>query len=419
MRADSWGRYPRVRQTVRALRWRTDPVETGAAPVLPRGQGRSYGDACLNEGGVLLCTESLDRLIAFDPSSGVLRCEAGVTLGAILDWAVRRGFFLPVLPGTKHVSVGGAIANDIHGKNHHVAGTFGRHVARLELVRSDGSRNVLTPGVPVFDATVGGLGLTGLVTWAEIRLKRVPGPCIWTEAIPFDDLSRFAALTAESDLGWEYTVAWIDSLAAKPGRGIFLRGRHAPGLVKAPSRRVRVPIDFPAFALNRASIKAFNAVYRLLTRPGAKRTHYDPFFFPLDSIESWNRIYGRRGFFQFQCVVPLLDTIESLLARISRSGCGSFLSVLKTFGALPSPGMLSFPRPGFTLALDFAHRGPKTLALLAGLEREVRAAGGALYPAKDALMSRETFAAGAPRLADFAPHVDPAFSSSFWRRVSA
>ena len=419
MTMESWGRYPRARQTLRALRWRSDTPDFTQTPLLPRGQGRSYGDSCLNDGGVLLGTAALDRLIDFDAATGVLRCESGVTLGAILEWAVPRGFFLPVLPGTRHVSVGGAIANDIHGKNHHVAGTFGRHVQRLELVRSDGSRQTLTPADPLFRATVAGLGLTGLVTWAEINLRPVPGPCLQTEAVPFETLARFEELTAESDSLWEYTVAWIDSLSAKPGRGIFLRGRHAEGKLRGPSRRLRVPIDLPAFALNRATVSAFNRGYRMVTRPGTKLSHYQPFFFPLDSVEQWNRIYGARGFFQFQCVVPRLTTISTLLQRISASGAGSFLSVLKTFRAVESPGMLSFPRPGFTLALDFANRGPHTVALLAALEREVREAGGALYPAKDAVMSRETFAQSAPRLAEFTPHIDPAFSSSFWRRVAA
>jgi FAD/FMN-containing dehydrogenase len=419
MTMESWGRYPRVRQTVSTVRWRSDPLDSAGMPLLPRGQGRSYGDSCLNEGGVLLSTAALDRFIAFDAQSGILRCEAGLTLGSILEWSVPRGFFLPVVPGTKHVSIGGAIANDIHGKNHHVAGTFGRHVARLELLRSDGTRRVLGPEDPLFQATIGGLGLTGLVTWAEVRLRPVPGPCIWTEAVPFDDLARFEELTAESDASWEYTVAWIDSLARRPGRGIFLRGRHAPGAKRGPARRLRVPIDLPGFALNRTTVRAFNATYRLATRPGTRLVHYDPFFFPLDGVEQWNRMYGRRGFFQFQCVVPRLQTIARLLERIAAAGAGSFLTVLKTFGALRSPGMLSFPRPGFTLAIDFANRGPGTLALLSDLEREVCDADGALYPAKDAIMSRAAFARGAQRAAEFASYVDPAFSSSFWRRVYA
>jgi FAD/FMN-containing dehydrogenase len=407
-----------VQQQVQPLTWRDEALSFARRPVLPRGQGRSYGDSCLNEGGVLLSTRALDRFISFDEETGLLRCESGVTLGAILDVVVPRGFFLPVLPGTKHVSVGGAIANDIHGKNHHRAGTFGCHVRRLELLRSDGTRRVLSPGDALFAATIGGLGLTGLITWAEVQLKRVPGPCIRTEAVPFASLDEFVQLTRDSDAAWEYTVAWIDSLS-RAGRGVFLRGEHAAGTARRPSKRLRVPIDFPAFTLNRYTVSAFNRVYRWATRPGARVVHYDPFFFPLDSVENWNRIYGRPGFFQFQCLVPRIATIESLLTRVAQVGSASFLSVLKTFGDAPSPGMLSFPRKGFTLTLDFANRGPETFALLEELEREVRDAGGALYAAKDARMSRATFLASAPRLAEFEPHVDPAFSSSFWRRVSA
>ena len=416
---ESWGRYPRATQTVQTMRWRSDVPRFGAAKVLPRGQGRSYGDSCLNDGGVLISTAGLDRFIFLDEAGGTLRCEAGVTFEAILDLIVPRGFFLPVVPGTKLVSVGGAIANDIHGKNHHRAGTFGRHVRALELLRSDGSRRVLGPPDPLFAATVGGLGLTGIVTWAEIQLIRVPGPCLRTEAIPFADLDAFLALTRESDGSWDYTVSWIDCLSPKPGRGVFLRGAHAEGAARAPSRRLRVPLDFPAFVLNRHTVRAFNRLYRLATRPGTRLSHYDPFFFPLDSVQGWNRIYGRPGFFQFQCVVPEIGTIGSLLQKVARAGTGSFLSVLKTFGDLPSPGLLSFPRKGFTLALDFPNRGAATLALLDDLEREVRAAGGALYPAKDARMSRETFVHGSPRLDQFLPFLDPAFSSSFWRRVTA
>jgi FAD/FMN-containing dehydrogenase len=407
-----------VQQDVQPLTWRDEPPSFERRPVLPRGQGRSYGDSCLNEGGVLLTTRALDRFISFDEETGLLRCEAGVTLGAILDVVVPRGFFVPVLPGTKHVSVGGAIANDIHGKNHHRAGTFGCHVRRLELMRSDGSRRILAPGDTLFSATVGGLGLTGIVTWAEVQLRRVPGPGIRTEAVPFSSLDEFVQLTRDSDAHWEYTVAWIDSVSSAP-RGVFLRGEHAEGSARRSARRLRVPLDFPAFTLNRYTVRAFNNAYRWATRPGTRLVHYDPFFFPLDSVENWNRIYGRPGFFQFQCVVPEMATIESLLTRVARAGSGSFLSVLKTFGDVPSPGMLSFPRKGYTLALDFANRGAATFALLGELEREVRESGGALYPAKDARMSRATFLASAPRLAEFEPHVDPAFSSSFWRRVSA
>ena len=416
---ESWGRTPLARQLVQPLRWRSEAPSFAQRPVLPRGQGRSYGDSCLNDGGVLLTTAALDHLIAFDAQTGVLRCEAGVTLGSLLEVAVPRGWFLPVLPGTQHVSVGGAIANDIHGKNHHQQGTFGRHLRRLELLRSDGSRVETAPGEARFAATVGGLGLTGLVTWAELQLRPVSGPRLQSEALHFRDLDEYLDLSRESDARCEYTVAWIDCLARKPGRGIFFRGDHVAGDVRPPARRPQVPFDFPSFALNAFTVRAFNLGVRIATRPGIKSVHYARFFFPLDAVPRWNRIYGKRGFFQFQCVVPETGAVRKILQRVARAGAGSFLSVLKTFGDLPSPGMLSFPRQGLTLTLDFANRGAQTTALLALLEREVRDAGGALYPAKDALMSREMFLASYPRLDEFTPHLDPAFSSSFWRRVNA
>ena len=415
---ESWGRIPHPRQTAQEVRWRTQVPDFAQRPVLPYGQGRSYGDSCLNDGGVLLTTGALDHLISFDTQTGLLRCEAGATLGTLLEIAVPHGFFLPVLPGTKQVSVGGAIANDIHGKNHHRQGSFGRHLRRLELLRSDGSRVELAPGDARFAATVGGLGLTGLITQAELQLRPVPGPSVRREAIHFRDLEEYVDLAQVSDARCEYTVAWIDCLARTPGRGIFFRGDHTEGSSRPPRRQLAVPFDFPPFALNSFTVRAFNLLYRTFNRPGSKLMHHQPFFFPLDSVLRWNRIYGRRGFFQFQCVVPEIRTIRHLLQRVASAGTGSFLSVLKTFGDLPSPGMLSFPRPGLTLTLDFANRGPETRQLLRALESEVRDAGGALYPAKDAQMSRETFAASYPRAAEFAAHIDPAFSSSFWRRVA-
>ena len=395
--------------------WRSDPLPSPGTSLLAFGRGRSYGDCALNDGGTLLTTRTLDRLIAFDAAAGVLRCEAGVSLGEILAVVVPRGWFLPVVPGTKHVSVGGAIANDIHGKNHHRVGTFGRHVRRLELLRSDG-RVECGPGDPLFAATVAGLGLTGLITWAELQLRPVPGARIRNETIPFGSLDEFFALSAESDARFEYTVAWMDCLS-RVGRGVFFRGDHAEGPAAPPAARLAVPIDFPSFALNPLTVRAFNAVYALKRR-SIRVVDADPFFFPLDAVSGWNRIYGRRGFFQFQCAVPGRDAVEELLAAVARSGTGSFLSVLKSFGDLPSPGMLSFPRKGPTLTLDFANRGEPTLAMLDRLEAIVAAAGGALYPAKDARMSRETFARSYPRRAEFEAFRDPAFSSSLWRRVS-
>jgi FAD/FMN-containing dehydrogenase len=421
---ESWGRYPAARQAAVSVQWRSDPLPRVHGTVLPFGQGRSYGDCCLNDGGTLLATSRLDRLIEFDPGSGVLRCEAGVRLGEILAFAAPRGFFLPVLPGTRFVSVGGAIANDIHGKNHFRAGTFGRHVRSLELLRSTGERTVCSAerSADLFAATVGGLGLTGLMTWAELQLRPVQGPFIDAETVPFRGLDEFFALDEDASQRFEYTVAWIDP---RPGglRGLYFRGDHSPrtGKAEAPGPPASFPVDLPPFAVSNPTVAAFNALYyaRGRLRAGRKEVRYTPFFFPLDGIGRWNRVYGKRGFLQFQCVVQDRAAMHVLMGRVASSGVRTSLGVLKTFGEVPSPGMLSFPRPGATLALDFANQGERTFALLEALEAIVREAGGALYPAKDARMSAASFAAAYPRLAEFERHVDPAFSSSFWRRVRA
>jgi FAD/FMN-containing dehydrogenase len=415
---ESWGRYPAALHKGEAFpRWRAEIELPSARPLLAFGQGRSYGDSCLNDGGSLIRTSGLDRFISFDTATGVLRCEAGVTLAQILALAVPRGFFLPVVPGTKFVSVGGAIANDIHGKNHHRAGTFGRHVRRLELLRSDGSRHELAPGDDLFSATIGGLGLTGVVTWAEIALRPVLGPAIKVQAIPFRGLPEFFAIGEDSDGSHEYTVAWLDVTSAGH-RGIFLRGDHAEGKARAPKARAAVPLDLPA--VNALTVRAFNFAYYNAQKlfAGEKLQHFDPFFFPLDGVARWNRLYGKRGFLQFQCVVPGREAIAAIIDEVVRSGAASPLTVLKKFGDLASPGMLSFPRPGFTLAIDLPNRGTETFAQFARLEALTMEAGGALYPAKDARMTGETFARSSPRLPEFQKHLDPAFSSSFWRRMS-
>ncbi|WP_223644871.1 FAD-binding oxidoreductase [Corallococcus sp. EGB] len=434
--ADSWGRFPRVEQQTRALVWRAESLPRVDGSVLPHGLGRSYGDSCLNGGGTVLLTEGLDRLIDFDPAAGVVRCEAGVSLDTLLRLAVPRGWFLPVTPGTKFVTVGGAIANDVHGKNHHRAGTFGRHVRRFELVRSDGSRRMCSPdeNPDWFGATIGGLGLTGLVTWAEVQLSPIRNPFVVQETVPFDNLDGFMRVSAESEADHDFTMSWVDCLARgrKLGRGLFYRGNFAPTqfdrlpLVKSHLSHgsgLAVPVDLPGFCLNRLSVSAFNFLYyhRERMKPSPRLVHYDPFFYPLDSVYGWNRIYGRRGFLQFQCVVPhatARDALKELLERSARGGLPSFLSVLKTFGDLPSPGWMSFPRPGYTLALDFANQGEKTWRLVESLDRVTREAGGAVYPAKDARMSPESFAAYFPNRERFSAYIDPAFSSSFWRRVN-
>jgi FAD/FMN-containing dehydrogenase len=408
---ESWGRYPRPeRQEELRLDWRDQPLPE-ARPLLAYGRGRSYGDCCLNDGGALVQTRGLDRFISLQPD-GVVRCEAGVTLGEILELSVPRGWFLPVVPGTKHVTVGGAIANDIHGKNHHRRGTFGAHLRRFELLRSDG-RGECVPGDALFAATVGGLGLTGVVTWAEIQLRPVPGPAVRVESVPFRTLDEFFALGEASDAEFEYTVAWVDAL--RPGRGVLFRGEHADGAARPPRPPLEVPIRLPA--VNGLSIRAFNLLYASVQRRASKLVHFDPFFFPLDAARHWNRLYGKNGFLQFQCVVPGREHVQPLFAACQ--GQPSALGVLKKFGDAPSPGLCSFPRPGFTLALDFPNRGAPTFALFERLERVAIEAGGAVYPAKDARMSRASFAASFPRVGELEKLRDPAFSSSLWRRCAS
>jgi FAD/FMN-containing dehydrogenase len=428
--AHSWGRYPRVQQTVVRVTDRHAPLPSFAGTALPRGNGRSYGDSCLNPGATLLDARGLDRFIAFDPTTGLLRCESGVLLGDILDLVVPQGWFLPVSPGTSQVTIGGAIANDVHGKNHHAAGTFGHHVDSLELLRSDGSRIQCGPGDPsgLFEATVGGLGLTGLILWAEIRLRRICGPWMEVETLRFDGLADFFTLSTSSAANHEYTVAWIDCLArgSGMGRGLFMRANHAPAIPAArpaaPGRRLSMPFTPPFSLTNRLTLRPFNALYyrRQLARNSRATIHYAPYFYPLDGIRHWNRLYGPDGFLQYQCVLPpenSSDGIAALLREISASGTGSFLAVLKEFGKRPPAGMMSFARPGTTLALDFPNTGKALGDLLNRLDCIVDDLGGAVYPAKDARLAGASFRRAFPCWQSFASFIDPRFSSGFWRRV--
>jgi FAD/FMN-containing dehydrogenase len=424
----SWGRYPRTAtQTIVPLRWRDAALPAVDGSMLAYGNGRSYGDSCTNDGGTLLYTRDLDRFIAFDPHGGVLRCEAGVLFSDILDLVVPHNWFLPVTPGTKFITVGGAIANDVHGKNHHRAGTFGEHVRCFELLRSDGSRLQCSrsENADLFRATIGGLGLTGLITWAEFALHPIAHPSMSVENLRFTSLREFLALSAESESTHEYAVAWIDCAAGSTlGRGVFTRANHASsasnGQRNTARRRWRMPFTPPVSLINRSSLRAFNALYFHRNRPAREEQHYDAYFYPLDAIADWNRMYGPRGFLQYQCVVPMScaeGSLTELLLEIGRSRTGSFLAVLKVFGARPPAGILSFARAGTTLALDFPNHGQETLDLLERLDDIVSAAGGAVYPAKDARLRHARFVRYFPAWEAMLPHVDPRFSSGWWRRV--
>ena len=429
---ESWGRYPRLRASLVPLHWRSDfPLRSQpAAAMLPVGLGRSYGDVCLLDGGTLLSSAGLSRLLAFDPQTGLLRCEAGVSLADILDFAVPRGWFLPTTPGTKYVTIGGAIANDVHGKNHHVAGTFGCHVPRFELVRSDGARLECsaTENAEWYRASIGGLGLTGLITWAEVQLRPIVSRKIDYEGIKFVGFDEFLAISRES-AQVEYTVAWIDCVAQGRNfaRGIFMRGSHSAvpeTLLSSHAPKLSVPVEMPTGMLNHLSVGAFNSLYyhRQLSARKTAVVDYEPFFYPLDSVLHWNRIYGRKGLLQFQCVLPETgDTtaITEVLRAITSSGLASFLAVIKVFGSLGSPGMLSFPRPGITLALDVPVGREASFPLLNRLAAITLEHGGRMYPAKDALMTAHQFQSFYPQWKQFAQFIDPAFDSAFWRRVTA
>lgn len=398
--------------------------------LLAYGNGRSYGDSCQSASGTVIDMRGLTGIVAFDPVTGVIEANAGTMLPDIIAHAAPHGYFPAVVPGTQFVTLGGAIANDIHGKNHHRQGTFGRHVESLKLMRSDGRVYLCSPkrNAALFSATVGGMGLTGLILSARVRLMKVASLDVAEQAIPFRNLSDYFDLAEAIDRDNEYAVAWIDQLAsgARAGRGVLLAGNHAEeGARQAttPGRRLAVPFQPPLNVLNRPFLTLFNAAYhRAKTRSAARRvTAYQSFFFPLDGVRDWNRLYGPRGLFQHQSAVPLeaaRSAIPELLATTREAGQGSFLTVLKRFGDVASPGVLSFPRPGYTLTLDFPNRGTATLALLERLDAITLAAGGAVNPYKDARMSAEAFEASFPRWRELETQRDPAFLSAFWERTA-
>lgn len=422
----SWGRLSRDEHKVVALSDRGQIPASLTAAGLAHGMGRSYGDVCLNPQGELWLTPGLDHFISLDESSGRLVCEAGVLLQDIQRLMIPRGWILPVTPGTQLVTVGGAIANDVHGKNHHVVGSFGDHIKSLTLIRTDGEIIQCGPDERPdwFAATVGGVGLTGVITAAEIQLRPVAGPWLDTETIPFDNLDAFFQLADGSEAQWEHTVSWIDCISGGGGRGLFMRGNPADLKDRqAPkSGKLTMPIVPPVSMVNRLTLRPFNMTYYHLKkwRAGREIAHYEPFFYPLDNLLHWNRMYGPKGFFQYQSVVPRevgQDAVQAMLKEIARSGDGSFLAVLKTFGNRQAMGMLSFPQPGVTLALDFPNHGNRTHKLFERLDAIVREAKGRIYLAKDARMPKDLFEAGYPRLAEFIQYRDAGISSGLSRRL--
>ncbi|MFH8804420.1 FAD-binding protein [Streptomyces sp. NPDC017936] len=406
---------------------------------IARGLGRAYGDAAQNAGGTVFDMTGLDRIHSVDVAGGTVLCDAGVSLHRLMEVLLPLGWFVPVTPGTRHVTVGGAIGADIHGKNHHGAGSFSRHVLSLELLTADGSVRTVGRGTPLFDATAGGMGLTGVILTATVRLQPVETTFMTVDTERVSDLDALMTRLTATDHRHRYSVAWIDLLArgAATGRAVLTRGDHTP-LDALPARARRAPLAFrpsrlppaPAFLpdglLTRRTVGLFNELW--YRRAPHARTgeiqRLSAFFHPLDGVPHWNRVYGRGGFVQYQFVVGHgeQDAVRRIVGRIARRGCPSFLAVLKRFGEA-DPGWLSFPRPGWTLALDIPAGLPGLAAFLDELDEEVATAGGRVYLAKDSRLRPELLAAMYPRLDDFRAlraRLDPRgiFTSDLARRLS-
>lgn len=382
--------------------------------VIARGNGRSYGDAALSD--AIFSTKRLNKFISFDRIEGVLECESGVLLSDILEISVPQGYFLNVTPGTKFISVGGAIASDVHGKNHHAEGCFSEYVISFQLMKANGEviQCSRQENEEVFWATIGGMGLTGIILSAKIKLKNIESSYIRQESIKAENLDEIFQLFDESE-DWTYTVAWIDCLqkGKNIGRSILMRGEHAlrdelPASLKKEPLKVKkknalsVPFYFPSFVLNSLSIKVFNWLYyRKQSKKEVKNfVHYEPFFYPLDVIHQWNKIYGKKGFIQYQMVIPKergKEGMKKILETIAKSGNGSFLAVLKLFGKNNPQAYNSFPIEGYTLALDFKVNN-KLPKLVSDLDKVVEEFGGRIYLTKDA-MSR-------PNLTNYLKNVD-------------
>ena len=440
MELSGWGRYPRGQSSVIRPAQISQAVPPRAGQMIARGQGRSYGDAAMLAGGIVMLTDQLAHVAAIDEQRGVLKAEAGTTLAQVIDEFLPRGWFPAVVPGTKHVSLGGCVAADIHGKNHHRDGAFGEHVKEIELVLADGSRRRCSAAkdAELFWATLGGMGLTGIITEVTLQLIPVESSYLVVQHQQARDLDESFALLADSVWDDHYTVTWLDCLARgeKLGRGVLMRGHHAKvidlpaGIRTRPFSQLRrehnLSFDFPHWVLNSASIRAFNELYYRWqgrqVRPFI--ADYDKFFFPLDRIGNWNRMYGKRGFIQYQCVLPTAEArpgVQALLEALAVSGQLSFLSVLKRFGPA-GRGLLSFPLEGYTLTLDLPVGDPRLFPFLDRLDEIVLQRGGRVYLAKDARLKPETFRQMYPRFVEWMTvkkQVDPdsRFDSDLARRL--
>jgi FAD/FMN-containing dehydrogenase len=407
-----WGRYPVIEasaslpHTLKDLQ--SDQIFQTDESLIARGLGRSYGDSALNQN--VISSSRLNLVKRFDIKNGVIACDAGVSLADLLNVIVPHGWFLPVTPGTKYITVGGAIASDVHGKNHHLEGCFSEFVDSFCLLTGDGQLLQCSKQInsDLFRATCGGMGLTGVVAEATLRLKRISSSFVESRLFKAPNLKEALELF-EQHHATTYAVAWIDCLAKKKrlGRSVLMLGEHAQGggLVQTEDDpRLSIPCNMPSALLNKYSIKLFNALYyqRVRVKDSKQRVHYHPYFYPLDSIGHWNRMYGKNGFTQYQCVIPKAagrEGITRVVQAIADSGKGSFLAVLKVFGA-QNFNYLSFPIEGYTLALDFKIE-PGLFKLLDDLDAIVLDYGGRLYLAKDVRMSEHTFKKSYPNWESF------------------
>lgn len=384
---------------------------------LARGLGRSYGDASLpaSPERCVLTTTHADRILAFDPASGRLRAEAGLSIGALNDLMIPRGFFPPVTPGTKFVTLGGAVAADVHGKNQHEAGNIGHHVHALRMLVADGrvvdcSRE---EHPDLFLATIGGMGLTGIILEVELTMKRIPTAWIVQESVRARSLDEFSERIVDIAAKWPFTMSWMDCMASGKslGRGLIMSGRwaepgEAPANPPSPKRKSSIPFDFPELALNPYSIRVFNeSIYwRHLADVDRGLLSADQFWYPLDSVHQWNRMYGRRGFTQYQFVIPRGKSVgvrgtQTMIEHLQSLGAPVFLCVVKDFGK-ESEGTISFPTPGVTVALDLPIRDD-TQRVVDSLNEKLIELGGRIYLAKDSFTRAEHFRAMEPRLAEF------------------
>jgi len=401
-----WGNYPKAKGKVVVPFGISDLRGSILPTIIPRGLGRSYADQSINEGGYVLDMRPLGRFLSFNGERGLLRAEAGVSLDEVLKVFIPRGWFPYITPGTKYVTLGGMVASDVHGKNHHREGSISEHIASLTLLTPSGERLNLTPNDEEFWATVGGMGLTGIILEVEMRMRPIETSYITYRSVRVRNIDEMLAVFDDNDPYYTYSVAWIDCLSSGKnlGRGVVMFGEHArlselpKSLARKPlfyrrKLKVRFPIWAPSFLLNDLTMAVFNWLYYTTHPPYEGFVDYERFFYPLDAIDDWNRAYGRRGFIQFQFVVPESDTMVRVLERIVKHGGGSFLAVLKRMGK--QRGYLPFGMPGWTLALDFPIK-PGLFDFLKPLMRDIVAQGGRFYLTKDALMDGEIFRASYP-----------------------